>query len=585
MNRKSIKYNNLIQLVLVLSIIILLNFLANFIYTRFDLTAEKRFTLSDITKDYVRNLDDIIFFRIYLDGDDLPPGFKRLKNSLKETLDELRLIGGENIQYEFINLNTTKDKKKKEELFNEIYKRGLLPITLNETTEEGKESQNIIIPGAIVTYQERELPLDFLSNNQLKTPEENLNNSVSELEYKLMNIIQKLRSEFIPTIAFTVGHGELSYENTYSTRKALSEFYNITNIELNENISSLSDRIKIDSSKTRLTNKYDVLVISKPTKPFSEKDKFILDQYLMRGGKILWFIDGVSVSMDSLAKSNFTIALSNDLNLEDQFFNYGFRVNHDLLQDIQCAKIPAKSTFGGNGRPQFVPFDWLYFPLMKPTDKSPIGKNLDFIFSNFASSIDTVHESKNVKKTVILTSSEYTKKLNVPIQVSLDLLNVKPEKMFFKNSYLTTGLLLEGKFKSNFSNRIPSEIKNSSEINFKEESKKTKMIVISDGDIIYNPIKITDGKKIPYPAGFDKYSGYNYANSDLILNAVNYLIDDSGIIYLRNRQIKLRLLDKTKVSENGLFWQIINTIIPVIIIIILGFILNIIRKNKYTIKQ
>ena len=585
MNRKSLKYNNIIQLVIVIAIIIALNFVANFAFTRFDLTAEKRYTLSNITTEYIEDLDDIIFCKIYLDGDDLPPGFKRLKNSLKETLDEFIVYGGDNIQYEFINPSAGTDKKKKEAIYKELYKRGLLPVNLNEEDDEGKISQKVIFPGIIVSYRDRELALDLLSNNAKKSTEENLNNSVSEIEYKLLNTFNKLLTEYIPTIGFTTDHGEMGFENTYSTKKTLSEFYNIKNIKINEDITSLADRTDIDSARTMLRNKYELLVISKPTKPFSEKDKFILDQYLMNGGKILWLVDGVNVSMDSLSHSNFTVALSNEINLDDQFFNYGFRINHNLLQDLQCAKIPAKSTFGGSGRPQFVPFDWIFFPLLQPTDKHPIGRNLDMLLTGFVSSIDTVKPNSNIKKTVILSTSEYTKKLNVPIQVSLDLLNVKPEKMFFKDSYQTTGLLLEGKFTSNFIDRIPAEIKNSPQIKFRELSKETKMMVISDGDIIYNPVKVVDGKKIPYPAGTDKFTGYTYGNADFILNAVNYLLDESGIMYLRNRQIKLRLLNKDKVKTEGFYWQVINTVVPVVLIIIFGFVLKFVRKRKYTVKK
>ncbi len=583
-NQQKIKYNNIITLLVIFVIIILVNVVASFSFFRIDLTAEKRYTLSDITKDYLKNLDDIVFFKVYLEDDDLPPGFKRLHNSLKEMLDEFIIYGGENIQYEFVNPNSYKDKKKRKEIYKELFKRGLKPVTLHEKDNEGKQSQKIIFPGVLISYRNRELPIDLLSNNPMKTPEENLNNSVSELEYRLLNTIKKLKTEYIPTIAFTTDHGELPNRNTYSLKKVLSEFYNIKTIKLNEDITSLSDRRQTDSNKVMLTNKYDLLVIAKPTKPFSEKSKFILDQYLMHGGKILWLIDGTNASMDSLAHENFTIALANDINLEDMLFNYGVRVNYDLIQDINCAKIPARSMYAQAGAPQFIPFDWVYFPLLKPNNKTPIGKNLDFVFSNFASSIDTVHPDENVKKTVILSSSKYTKKLMVPIRVSLDILNVKPDKRFFNNPNQITGLLMEGKFRSNFVNRIPEEIKNSPLIDFKSKSRKTKMAVISDGDIAYNPVKTTDGKAIPYPTGFDRYSGYSYSNPDFLLNLINYMLDDSGIMYLRNREIKLRLLDKNKIQENGVFWQIINTLVPVILIIIFGIISAIIRKRKYTVK-
>ena len=584
-NQRKIKYNNISNLLIISVILVLLNVLSNYVFFRLDLTAEKRYTLSDVTKDYLKNLDDIVFFKVYLDDDDLPPGFKRLRNSLKEMLDEFIVYGGENIQYEFINPNESKDEKKRKDIYKELYKRGLKPVTLHEQSNEGKSSQKIIFPGVLISYRDRELPLDLLSNNPLKTPEENLNNSVSELEYRLLNTINKLRIEYIPTIGFTTDHGELSNRNTYSLKKALSEFYNVKNVKIEENLTSLSERKQIDSSRVGIRNKFELLVIAKPTKPYSEKTKFILDQYLMHGGKIIWLIDGTNASMDSLAHKSFTMALANSINLDDMLFNYGCRVNPDLIQDINCAKIPARSAYAQAGAPQFVPFDWVYFPLLQANQKHPIGKNLDFIFSNFASSIDTVHPEPKVKKTVILSSSKYSKKLMVPIRVSLDILNIKPDKAFFNNPNLITGLLMEGEFRSNFANRIPEEIKNSPEIDFRETSKKTSMAVLSDGDIAYNPVKVTDGRAIPFPTGYDKYSGYAYANPDFILNLVNYMLDDSGIMYLRNREVKLRLLDKNKVKEQGLMWQIINTAVPVILIIIFGILASFIRKRKYTVKQ
>jgi len=580
--KKSNLKNNIIGFLLLIAIVIVVNILSEYKFFRIDLTAEKRYSITDISKSELNKLDDIVFFKVYLEGDDLPPGFKRLRNSLKEMLNEFIVYGGDNIQYEFINPNEFTNKKEREEVHKELFKRGLVPITLYEKDDEGSNSQKTVFPGIIVSYKDRELAIDLLSNNPLKSPEENLNNSVSELEYNLISTIETLGKEYIPTIGFTTDHGELEDKNTYSIKKALSDFYKVKNVKLNENLSSLSERRLFDSNKVKLINKYELLVIAKPTKAFSEKDKFILDQYLMHGGKIMWFLDGTNASMDSLAHSNAAMAMANDIRLNDQLFNYGVRVNNDLIQDIQCAKIPAKPVYSGQGRPQLIPFDWVYFPLINPTINHEIVTNLDIIFSQFASSIDTVHPDPLVKKTVILTTSKYTKTVDVPVRLSLDLLNIKIDQNFFRKENLPVAVLLEGSFRSNFIGRVPASIKDSPLIDFKPESKETKMLVVSDGEIIKNPTKNIDGKIQPYPTGYDIYSGIAYANKDFILNSVSYLLDNSGIIYLRNRQIKLRLLDKTKVSENGNFWQIINSLIPVILIIIFGITINIFRKRRYS---
>ena len=580
--KKSNFKNNIIGFLLLIAIVIVVNILSEFKFFRIDLTAEKRYSITDISKNELSKLDDIVFFKVYLEGDDLPPGFKRLRNSLKEMLNEFIVYGGDNIQYEFINPNESVNKTEREEIHKELYKRGLVPITLYEKDDEGNNSQKTVFPGIIVTYKGRELSIDLLSNNPLKSPEENLNNSVSELEYNLINTVETLGKDYIPTIGFTTDHGELANENTYSIKKALSDFYMVENVELNENLSSLSERRLFDSNKVKLVNKYELIVIAKPTKPFSEKDKFILDQYLMHGGKIMWFLDGTNASMDSLARSNAAMAMANDIRLNDQLFNYGVRVNNDLIQDIQCAKIPAKPVYSGQGRPQLIPFDWVYFPLINPTINHEIVTNLDIIFSQFASSIDTVHPDPLVKKTVILTASKHTKTIEVPIRISLDLLNINIDQNFFRKKDLPVAVLLEGSFRSNFAGRIPAALKDSPLIDFKQESKNTKMLVVSDGEIIKNPTKNIDGKIKPYPTGYDIYAGIAYANKDFILNSASYLLDNSGIIYLRNRQIKLRLLDKTKVSENGSFWQIMNSAVPVVLIIIFGLAINIFRKRKYS---
>ena len=301
----------------------------------------------------------------------------------------------------------------------------------------------------------------------------------------------------------------------------------------------------------------------------------------MNGGKIIWFIDMVNANMDSLAYSNTTIALLEQLNLEDQLFQYGVRINPNLIQDLQCAVIPIKTGMIGPN-PKFSPAPWLYFPLIAPSNLNPITKNMNLIKSEFVSVIDTVGENKNVKKTVLLNSSKYSRVVKAPLRISLDMVNNLPDEKYFNRSYQPIAVLLEGKFESVFKNRLTNKIVSNNEINYKDTSVNTKMIIVSDGDIIKNKVKYRGENVIPYPLGYDRYTKQTFGNKEFVVNSINYLFDDKGLMNTRSKEFKLRLLDKTKINKEKLRWQLINTLVPVIFIIIFGVFWNIIRKRKYS---
>lgn len=557
------KRTDLLNLFLSLAILILINIISGYVFKRFDLTTEKRFTLSDATVEMLKKLDDVVFVRVYLEGE-FPAGFKRLRNATKEMLDEFRAIAGENIQYEFIDPSANPDEKERNALYAQLTRQGIQYTNL-EVREGDSKSEKIIFPGAIVAYKEREASVQILKSQIGVAPEVMLNNSIQQLEYELANTIRKLATEKVSTIAFIEGHGELDSLSTADIMKSLAEYYNVTRLKLNEKLKALQN--------------IDAIVIAKPDSAFSEKDKFIIDQFIMRGGKALWLIDRTDANMDSLNKAYTFIALTKDLNLDDMLFNYGVRINTNLVQDIQAVPIPIVVGYIGN-QPQQKFFPWFYFPLIMPYIKHPIVNNLNAIKAEFISTIDTVG-AKNILKTPLLHTSKYAKVLPTPVRVSINMLREEPKIEQFNKSFKPLAVLLEGEFESNFKNRLAPELADSKEINFREKGVASKMIVVADGDIIKNQVHYSTGRAMPL--GYDKYTHEIYGNKNFILNAMNYLLDDSGLIGARSKEIKLRLLDIEKLRKERARWQFINIVAPIFLVIIYGILRFYWRKRKYTI--
>ncbi len=576
--KKDIKRSNIVQLVLGVIIIILINTIGYYLFIRFDLTSEKRYTLSEPTKQILRNLDDIVYFEVYLDGE-FPAGFKRLRRETKEMLGEFRAYS-DNIQYEFINPSENSDPAEREDVYQRLVERGLQPTDLQVKNNEGS-SRQIIFPGTIISYKNKEIPVELLKSQMGVPPEEVLNNSIQNLEFNLISAVKKLTVEKKPRIAFIEGHGELELIKVADVTRALQEYYSVERVRLDGKVSVLTKRQAIDSANTGIHNIYDAIIIAKPDSAFIEKDKFIIDQYIMRGGKVLWLIDPVNASMDSIFKSDITFGLINELNLDDQFFTYGIRLNTDLVMDLNALPIPVKTGESASG-PQVEFFSWYYFPVLYPLSDNPIVKNLNAIKTEFISSIDTIMGG-NVKKTILLTSSPYAKTVNTPALITLEIMKEEPDRRLYNKKNVPVAAMLEGEFPSVYNGRIPPEITNDRNMGFLEKSRPTKMIFVADGDVIKNQISYSKGKDpMPYPLGYDRYTGQTFGNKDFILNAMDYLIDESGLITIRSREIKLRLLDKTKINENELFWKSFNVVTPVVIVLILGMIMGFVRKRKYT---
>lgn len=561
--KRNIRKSNITGLILGLIVIVLVNVIASYVFTRFDLTAEKRYSISPATKKLLKKLDDVVLFKVYLYGD-LPPGFQRLSNETKEMLDEFRAYSN-NIQYEFIDPSENPNAKDRNDAYALLAERGLQPTDLR-VKKKGESSQLIIFPGALVSYHGREIPVQLLMIQVQQDANTTLNNSIQNLEYNLANAIQNLSVAIKPRIAIIEGQGELNQMESIDLQNSLSEFYNVDRIALNGKINSLSVRLKHDSIHDDLVNKYRALIIAKPQQPFAERDKFLIDQFVMRGGKILWMVDPVFASMDSLQKYNTTMGIPNDLNLEDLLFSYGARLNSRLVQDMNALPIPVKTGQIGN-QPQFEYFKWYFFPVLIPTIHHPIVNGLNAVKTEFVSPVDTV-TAAGVRKTILLESSPYSRTVNAPVLIDLRILQEQPDASMFSKGPYPVAVLLEGVFTSAFLFRIPPELADNPALGFKTKSKPTKMIVIGDGDIAKNQFSFKEG--YPLPMGYDQYTRQTFGNKELVLNAMNFLCDDSGIITVRSRELRLRMLDATKVTNQRFFWQLLNILFPILLIAALG---------------
>ncbi len=564
---------DMIQLLTVVGIVVVVNVLSGFFFTRFDLTSEKRYTLSDTSKELLSGLDDVIYLKVYLDGE-LPAGFRRLRDRTREMLDEFRAYSNNNIEYEFINPSNQPDEKSRNDLYRQLAKEGLMPTNIQIKTEDGVE-QKLIFPGAIMTYRGQETAMQLLKSRMGAAPEQMLNSSIEDLEYEVTNAIRKMTSLRAESIGFIQGHGELNERQVADMAKSLSEYYRLERVTINGKLNSLVSRAEGDSGAV-IFPKYKAIIIAKPDTTFSEEDKFMIDQYIMYGGRVLWLIEPVFCNMDSLRYSPSTLAIPTSVNLEDMLFKYGVRVNTDLLQDARCAAIPGPSGYVGN-QLQWALQPWVFFPIVVPKSEHPIVRNLNGIKLEFTSSLDTVGKS-DIKKTVLLSTSDKTRVLRTPAQVSLDVMVQEPKPEQFNRRDLAVAVLLEGRFESVFKNRLTPVIKESREIQFKEQGRFTKMIVVSDGDIIRNHIN-PDGTYLP--CGFDQYTSQQFGNKTFLLNAINYLCDDMSLTSIRSRSLEIRLLDRKKAEAERTKWQIINVAIPIVLVLLFGFMNAYFRRKRY----
>jgi ABC-2 type transport system permease protein len=491
-------------------------------------------------------------------------------------LDEFRAYS-KYIDYEFINPSESNDAAERNETYKLLYQSGLNPTEIAMQTKAGAQ-QLIIWPCTLISYQEKEKPLDLLDTHIGESSNQVLNNSAQNLEYKLISSIKELTQDKKPSVAFIEGHGELNEDEVYDITRTLQKKYNVQRITLDEQITALNKRTVAHDSSIVISSNYDAIVIAKPTKPFSEKDKFIIDQYVMHGGKVLWLVDPVFATMDSLQMSESTIGNALNVKLDDMFFKYGLRLNSNLLLDLNSAKIALRTGQMG-GQAQIEYFNWYYFPLLNAASNNSIVKNINPVKADFISSIEPVMSDSDVQKIPLLKTSNYTNISNAPAYITLGMLRQKPDQRMFSQKSQNVAYLLKGEFESLYANRMTSGITESKEIGFKASSEPTSMIVVADGDIIRNQFHIPKG--YPLPLGFDQYTQITYGNKEFIENAISYLVDGEGLIEVRSRELKIRLLDMNKVNNDALLWQVVNVVLPSAVMVVFGFILAFIRKRKF----
>lgn len=550
------KWEDILQFIAVFLLIVLINSHAGRYFFRLDLTEEKRYTITEPTKDILKKLDDQVYIEVYLDGD-LNAGFKRLQTAIRETLDEFTVYGGANVQYKFVNPDKASSDADRNNFYNQLIGKGVQPTNLFDN-QSGKKVEKIIFPSALISYKNKETPVQLLKGNVAASPMEQLNQSVENVEYELINAIKKITLNQKPSIAIIEGHDELRPIDVADLTTSLDEFYVV-------------DRVNIQ--QTNLEG-YKAIIIAQPKTRFSELEKYKLDQYIMNGGKALFFIDAIQMNLDSISKGG-AYAFGYDLNINDMFFKYGIRINSDLIQDTEMGRIVVNIGKFGD-QPNFKPFPWHYYVILNRFKRMPITKNLNGIYTRFLSTIDTI-KTPNVRKTPLLLTNQYSRIRRMPNVVRLEEVRTDLDPKLYNRSFLPVCYLLEGKFSSLFKNRFAPDSAENKQV--KQESVPTKIIVFSDGDIPRNEIDKRNGQ--PLPLGYDPLSQQTFSNKDFVMNALAYLIDENGLISSRNKEITLRPLDKFRAQDEKLTWQLINMVLPVAVIIGFGAFRFWWRKRKY----
>ncbi|MFE3866463.1 gliding motility-associated ABC transporter substrate-binding protein GldG [Flavobacterium sp. LS2P90] len=557
-----IKKSNLKTLLITLAILLIINGIGNQFFHRFDLTKDKRYTLSATSLNIIKQVQNPLSIKVYMQGD-LPAEFKRLQQETRQLLEEFQAYN-KNIVFEFVDPLENKDESM--DNIKELYRKGLTPINIT-VDDKGKQSQAMVFPWAIAVYNNKEVNIPLLKNRMGASTTQKVIGSIQHLEYSIADALNKITKDKQKKIAVIKGNGELQDILMAKFLMQVRESYHIGPF-------TLDSVAKNPIGSLDALEKYDLAIIAKPTETFSDAEKQVLDQFIINGGKMLWLVDQVTVEMDSLYNSSgSTLAYPRDLNLNDLFFKYGIRINPDLIKDERGSPIKLASGDQGSTT-QFQEFNWKFAPQVYSNSPHPIVKNLGGIKFDFANPIDTL--KNGIKKTILLQSSQYSQKIGTPTEINLNSVTEETSP----NDYLNKGniplsVLLEGSFHSMFENRVlPFDQKN-----FESRGKENKMIVISDGDLIKNQL---DKNFQPVELGYDQRSGNLYDNKDFLINCVNYLLDDNGLINIRSKDLDLPLLDKEKVYENYTVTQFITIGLPILILVLFGLLFTFLRKRKYS---
>lgn len=564
MNKKILN-NSLVSRVscLVSLIIVLVLIFTKTLYFRIDLTEEGRYSLSDASKDLVAEISEPLTVKLYLDGD-LDANMLRLRRSTEDLVRELNMYASEQLVIENYNPNSATTDEERYAEYAELEERGLRGMSVTIRERGGKMSEQVIFPWAEVCSSCDTMAICLMQPSSQKSGEVAVNNAIADLEYLFVDAIRVLNRKEIRKVAFIEGHGELAEEYTYDASGALSRYFQV-------------DRgvIGIDAS---VLDSYDAIIVAKPMTAYSESDKFIIDQYIMRGGRVLWLLDGAQMSNDMLAEGGATPLIELDVNLNDMLFRYGVRLTPTVVEDMQCAYMPVNVARPGE-EPRFEPIPWFYMPLLQGSPYHPITKTLQAVKADFASGIEIVGDTAGARKEVLLITSNASHVNMAPTEIDvMDAINIEP-KEYFTTQYVPIAVALEGKFESIYKHRMAPAGVNVDKII--DKSEPTRMVVVADGDIIRNDIEQHREGLMLVPLGYDRVTRQTHGNKDFIVNAMLYLTDDEGVMQLRNRRIDLRLLNRAVVDSQRDMWTWINTLLPVVLLAVFGGVFFGNRRRKY----
>ena len=556
MKRNTIRWQETGRFLALLLILIFVNVFFSGFFFRLDLTGDQRFSISEASRKILENLKGPVMVEVYLEGE-FPAGFERLQRTIKETLEEFRSCSGDKIDYQFVDPSAASDEKTRNKTFQQLAKMGLQPTNL--MVKQGAEQvQKIIFPGAVIRVKGREIPVQLLKGNQASSPAERLNQSVEGVEFELANGIRTATQPSSGRIAILTGHGEATDRRIQDFGLSLKQYYDVRKIDLGK-VESLSD--------------FDLAILIKPTQEFSEFDKFKIDQFVVKGGKLLVLYDGIKAEIDSIRPDG-GLAFPYNTKLDDLFFRFGVRVNADLLLDMNSGAIPLVVGYVGD-KPETKLVPWRFYPVLNSFGQHPIVRNMDALYGRFVSTIDTTN-TPGIRKTELVKSSKYSRVLTSPVRLSFNEARLNPQPEQYRLSYLPVAYLLEGKFSSLYTNRMVPDA--GTKLDFQETGKESAIVVVADGDFARNDTNKTGDF---FGLGYDRFLGATFANKDFLMNAISYLLDENGVILARNKTIALRPLDLPRVNKEKPFWQMVNVLGPVLLVMVFALFRLWMRNRKY----
>lgn len=533
------------------------------LFFRVDLTAEGRYSLSDASKELVAEMYEPLTVKIYLDGD-LDANMLRLRRATEDMVRELNIYSSEQLTIESYNPNSETTDEARYAEYARLEERGLRGMSVTVRERGGKMSEQVIFPWAEVCSSRDTMAICLMQPSSRKSGEAVVNSAIADLEYLFVDAIRILNRKEIRKVAFIEGHGELGEEYTYDASDALSRYFQV-------------DRGVIGTDASILDG-YDAIIVAKPMEKYSETDKFIIDQYIMRGGRVLWLLDGAQMSDDMLSKGGTTPLIALDVNLQDMLFRYGVRLTPTVVEDMQCAYMPVNVARPGE-EPRFEPIPWFYMPLLQGSPYHPITKTLQAVKADFASGIEIVGDTAGVRKEVLLITSNASHVHAAPTEIDvMGAINIEP-KEYFTTQYVPVAVAMEGTFESIYKHRMaPAGVRAGKII---DKSEPTRMVVVADGDIIRNDVEQHQEGLMLVPLGYDRVTRQTHGNKNFIVNTMLYLTDDEGVMQLRNRRVDLRLLNRAVVESQRNMWLWINTLLPIVLLAIFGGVFFLNRKRKY----